>query len=515
MRLVTSYTFRKDTTLDEIQSPIKSLNTLDKQFALQYIKKLLPLNIAVQNHSEDGKGIRWLYIDWFQAFLEINQKKASLFLINRLLENEYFWKYEFMFSAYLKSSNDVNPIILNYLYRLLPTFIRDDAIASNYISSFADNIYKIIDKDEKIARQSLVNILERDLNSHGEELSNNSIRKLKVLKNILNVSILMQKSEKEKATPSTYGEKNLEEKLTIQFGITESLKEKNIEEIKKYFDKQDRHLTDKDLTFLLHYFNEKNNDKLIQNILELLITRKLIGDENYYEKLRGLVNYIRCSDELKAYLLVKIFVFSQGGWFENFLNKDALKDAVKLDEKQALSYLSQELFEKFKTIYYYSQSTANLIIAFEHAGLKKKHILSMYKRGFESIEYRLPDDNDFNWKSIEDENLKDMSDDEIAIVMILVKSKNMDTLVQKEVLSAINYLLNYEKPLLIKPMQWFFENINHFPHISISSILELFLIYVDENQEFFQTLKDDISKVRNLKNLYISNCFEKLVRNIK
>ena len=62
-------------------------------------------------------------------------------------------------------------------------------------------------------------------------------------------------------------EKKLEEKLTIQYGITESLKEKSIEEINKYFDKQDRDLLDKDLNFLLHYFNEKNDDKLIKNII--------------------------------------------------------------------------------------------------------------------------------------------------------------------------------------------------------------------------------------------------------
>jgi hypothetical protein len=139
----------------------------------------------------------------------------------------------------------------------------------------------------------------------------------------------------------------------------------------------------------------------------------------------------------------------------------------------------------------------------------------MYKRGFESIEYRLPDDNDFNWKSIEDENLKDMSNDEIAIVMILIKSKNMDALVQKEVLSAINYFLNYEETLLTKPLQWYFENINHFPHISIASMLELFLIYVDEKQVFFQILKDDILKVRSLENLYISNCLKKLIESIE
>jgi len=511
MRLVTSYTFRKDTTLNEIQRPLIVINKLDKQFALKYIKKLLLLNIAVQSHSEDGKGIRWLYIDWFQIFLEINQKKASIFLINRLLKDEYFWKYEFMFSAYLKSSDNVNLIILNFLYRLLPTFIKDDAI-----SSFADNIYKVIDKDKKIAKHSLVNILERDLNSHGEEPSNQSIKKLRVLKNLLDVSIPIHQTEKEKSILSTFGEKKLEEKLTSQFDITESLKEKSIEEINKYFDKYGRQLTDKDLIFLLHYFNENNDNKLTKSILEPIIIKKFAGSEEYYEKLRLLINKINCHNDLKIYLLIKIFVYSRGGWLENFVNKDALKDAIMLDKRQALLYLTEELFKKFKTIYYYSQqSTANLIIAFKYAKLKKKAILSMYKRGYEVIAYRLPNNSKFDWKVVKNENFEDMSDDEIAIVMILVKLKNMDALVQKEVLYAINYLLNYDENLLIKPLKWFFENINYFPHMSIASILELFLIYVNEKQEFFQILKDDILKVGNLENLYISNCLEKLVGSIE
>jgi hypothetical protein len=305
MKLVTSYTFRKDITLDEIQGPLMAINKLDNQFALTYTKKLLPLNLSVQIHSEDGKGIRWLYIYWFQNFLKVDKRKATIFLINRFLEDTYLWKYEFMFSAFLKNSKEINLITLNYLYRLLPTFIRDDDIASNYVSSFIDIVYKTIDKDKKVARQSLVNILERDLNSDREQLSYKSLKNLQVLKNILNVSIPIQKSEKEKATPYIYGEKKLEEKLTIQYGITESLKEKSIEEINKYFDKQDRDLLDKDLNFLLHYFNEKNDDKLIKNILEPIITRRFVGHKEYYEKLRVLVKHIRCSDAFKASLLIK------------------------------------------------------------------------------------------------------------------------------------------------------------------------------------------------------------------
>jgi len=511
MKLVTSYTFRKDRTISEIINPLIAINTINEEFTLKYTKKLKVLLDAIEKHTEDGKDIRWLPIEWFDKFIKINPKLASIYLVSQMLKYPYFWKLEYMIVDYMIfNKTNLNPIIVNFLYRLLPTNTKE-----SYIESYVDNIYTLIKIDKKLADTSLINILNRELENSYDNLSKKTVLKLKILKNILNVSIPIQKSEKEKAMPSTFGEKNLEEKLTIQYGITESLKEKNLEQINEYFDKQDRHLADKDLTFLLHYFNEKNDDKLIQNILESIITRRSLGDQKYYEKLRELVNHLICSDELKISLLVKIFVFSQGGWFENFLNKNALKDAVKLDKKQALSYLSEELFEKFKTIYYYSQSTANLIIAFEHAGLKKNNILSMYKIGFESIEYRLPDDNDFNWKSIEDENLKDLSDDEIAIVMILIKSKNMDALVQKEVLSAINYLLNYEETLLIKPLQWFFENINYFPHISITSMLELFLIYVDKKQEFFQILKDDIAKVRNLENLYISNCLEKLVRSIK
>ena len=72
-----------------------------------------------------------------------------------------------------------------------------------------------------------------------------------------------------------------------------------------------------------------------------------------------------------------------------------------------------------------------------------------------------------------------------------------------------------EETLLIKPIKWFFENINHFPHIFIASVLELFLIYIDEKQDFFKMLKDDFLKVRNIENLYILNITEELIRSLE
>jgi len=253
MKLVTSYTFRKDRTISEIINPLIAINTINEEFTLKYTKKLKVLLDAIEKHTEDGKDIRWLPIEWFDKFIKINPKLASIYLVNQMLKYPYFWKLEYMIVNYIIfNKTNLNPIIVNFLYRLLPTNTKE-----NYIESYIDNIYTLIKIDKKLADTSLINILNRELKNSYDNLSKKTVLKLKVLKNILNVSIPIQKSEKEKAMSSTFEEKNLEEKLTIQYGITESLKEKNLEQINEYFDKQNTHLADKDLTFLLHYFNEK------------------------------------------------------------------------------------------------------------------------------------------------------------------------------------------------------------------------------------------------------------------
>jgi len=510
----TAYSFRKDTTLYELIEPLDSIQKVDNKFALVYTKKLLPLNLTVQNNSEDGKGIRWLYISWFKKFLVIDKPLASGFLINQFLKDDFFWKYEFMFINFIKNSANVNPIILNFLYKLQPTFVRNDEVASYYISSFSDNIYTLINIDRNLAKNSLINILSRDLNNSSEQLSDKTIKKLNYLKNTLNVSIKIQKSDKEKATYSTFSEKRLDEKVNKKFYINESLKTKSIDELIEYFDKRDRELDDRDVIFLIQYINEHNDDETTKKLLLPVIERKLVFNNEYYKSIRLLIQKIKCLDEIKVLFLIKIFVLAQDGNFSNFTNKNSLKDAIEIEKSKALHYLAIELEKKFQKIYYYSQSTANLIIAFEYAGLKKKDILAMYQKAFEFIEYRLPNQSDFQWKSIKDSKMHKMSDDEMAIVMILVKMKNLDSSIQKEIILALNYLLNYDEKLLIKPLKWFFDNINYFPHISVASILELFLLYVDDNQEFFQTIKDDFVKVESLENLYIQNKLEELIQRI-
>lgn len=502
---MTAYTFRKDTTLDEIIEPLESLNKLNNEFALKYTKKLLPLNLAVQSHSEDGKGIRWLYINWFKKFLHIERKLASKFLISKLMEDEYFWKYEYMFNHFVKISKELNPIILNVLFKLSPKTIDND-----YINSFSDNIYNLLSIDRRLAKVSLINILSRDINKENDSLSLKTKQKLQYLKNNLNVSIPVKKNVKDDASKHSYSEQNLEAKLTNYFSIKEALRSKTIEQLHQYFDKYDKKLDDKDMIFLQYYINESQDDELTKKILLPIIQKKFGEIEDYYENLRFLIKSINCSEELKIFLLVNIFVYSKGGWYENFVNKEALKDAVNINQSYTLKYLSEALEKKFQQIYYYSQSTTNLIIAFEYVELQSDEIQAMYKRAFKFITYRLPNEKDFDWQEIDDSNLNTMNNDEIAIVFILVKLKHYDKSIQEEILYAINYLVKYDCELLIKPLKWFFTHIEQFPQLSVAGMLEIFLLNIDEQLNFFLEIKEDVKKVTILDNLYMNDCIEQL-----
>jgi hypothetical protein len=158
-----------------------------------------------------------------------------------------------------------------------------------------------------------------------------------------------------------------------------------------------------------------------------------------------------------------------------------------------------------------SKSTANLIIAFEHAGVEGESILSMYKRSFDFIQNRLPDGNDFKWKNIQSSEILDMNHNELAIVVILSKTKNLDAFVQRDVIAAINCLMKYDDKLLIKPFRWFFNCIERFHQLSVASILELFLIEIDNHPSLLTCIKGELKKAFIIENLYIHNTLQDIL----
>ncbi|WP_241149023.1 hypothetical protein [Photobacterium sanguinicancri] len=211
------------------------------------------------------------------------------------------------------------------------------------------------------------------------------------------------------------------------------------------------------------------------------------------------------SDATKVFLFINNFVYSKDGWYSNFVNKESLKNAVEIDKNESLRVLAKSLLKIFSTSEFLYKYVANLIIAFEYAELESESILSMYKSSFDFIENRLPDTSYFNWENVENTEISDMNHNELAIAVILSKSKNLDAFVQKDIIVAISYLMKHDDTLLIKPFRWFFNNIESFHQLFVASILELFLIEIDNNHSLLISIKSELNNAFTIENIYIYN----------
>lgn len=499
--LITSYTSRKDTTLTEVIEPLSAINNINPDFAKDYSKRLKYLTDAVMKHTEEGKGIRWLTIDWFEQLLIVDYELATTYLVNEFLTNEYFWKLDYMFVAYLQKSLSVDPIILNFLYCLSPTNNRD-----GYLSGFLDVIIKLENIDEKLAQLSLLKLSIRDWN---DELSHNTETKFQQLKDRFGIAPPISNKKSKNSRPSSIS-KNIKLSVSLTKWLCKdvSLGNKSKLELLGYYDKKDR-LSDEDFNYLYFHLQEGSNDQLAIELLIPIITKKFPSDsEERFNKLRALIEQLPLSDGTKVFLFINNFACSKDGWLSNFVDKESLKNAIEIDKDESLKVLSKTLFEIFSSSGFLYKYVSNLIIAFQHANLESESILSMYKRSFDFIENRLPDTNDFKWEHVESIEMSDMNHDELAIVVILSKTKNLDAFVQQDIIVAISYLMKLDETLLIKPFRWFFNNIERFHQLSVAGILELFLVEIDSHSVFLNKIKIELRKAFVIENLYIHNTLQ-------
>lgn len=502
---MTAYTSRKDITLSEIIEPLDSINKIAPKEANKYAKKLKYLNEAVQKHTEDGKDIRWLIIEWFEKLLVINHALASKYLIYNLLENEYFWKLDNMFVHFIIDAKNIDPVVLNFLHRVLPTNTKDELV-----KSYLDNCSALVGIDRSLAKSSIVDILNRDLNGSYETLSDKTMSKLSFLRR----SFQIQKHIKTKKDDGRHNyPKPLDEHLNNYFKISKSPVGLSIDEIVDLFESDRLHIS---LALKTFYFLQENFDEsVIKDCVSKIIKIKYRFYDDDYKLLRNMVVGLNISDNSKIYLLTQIFVYSRDGWYAMFVCKKAFVDAVKLDKIKSLEYLSVGLLEVFKNSGLGIASTANLIIAFKHAGIDESIILDMYGAAFGFIEARLPHKKEDGWKIIKKIAVDSMDKNEIALVVMLSKMKNLDTTVQQEIIYAVDYLLRYKHNLLEKPLKWFLDNLHYFPQSTIGAILEIMLLHVDLQKSFFIQFEAGLLNVKALKNLYLANISDEIIEKIR
>lgn len=124
------------------------------------------------------------------------------------------------------------------------------------------------------------------------------------------------------------------------------------------------------------------------------------------------------------------------------------------------------------------------------------------------IDYRVQ--VNLNGRMFESYELRDMGDDELAISLILSKSENLNSYVQREIIGAINYIMTYNASLLVKPLKWFFINAKRFHQLSVAAILELLLCKIDEQQELFKKVEAEVINCSSSDNLYIQQILQEL-----
>lgn len=510
IKYLTAYTSRKDTTLSELIDPLAAINRIDSNLALKYTKKLKYLNDAVMKHTEDGKGIRWLIIDWFKELLNIDYFLAMQYLIDQLIEEPYFWKLDYMFVDILSTDKGTNPLILNFLYRLLPTNNRDE-----YLNGFLEVISSIKNIDMNLAKLSLINLLNRDWNDSYNTLEAQTEIQFK---SIVNHFGLIYKTDQEKPqNTDTYSmnfNSDLIEFLNKKLDINNFIKHKSLERIIEFYDGKS-YLSDSDFNFIYFYLEEHNDGNTMKNLLLSLIRKRSPREASkYYEKIFSLIERLQLDDLLKVTLLVNNFAYSTGGWLQRFINKESFKKAVEINLDLTLKELSHIISSVYPTNDYMAESTSNLIIAFEYAGIDSETIINMYERAYNFIESRLPDTSDFRWEDVEDTLLSNMSQDELAVALMLSKTKHQDAYIQRTILEAIIYLIDYDETLLVKPLKWLLVNTERFYTLSIASILELLLVKKESCHQILVSIKPELLQALNLDNLYIKNTVTDLLEDV-
>lgn len=504
--LTTSYTSRKDRNLAEVIDPLPSLNNIKPSFAREYTKKLKYLTDAVMKHTEDGKDTRWLTIEWFEMFIKVDFELATKYLINEMLTNGYFWKLDFMYVDLLQHSNNVEPIILNFLYKLSPTNIKDA-----YLNSFLGVIERLGKADEKLAKASMINLSARDWNDSYDTLSDSTLQKYHTVAEKLGLNLHIEGiKEKYSRSPLSANDNDLSKLLNERLLNEQSLRGKSTSELVEFLVSQEA-LGSNQLNYLHFFFQEENNKKLASEILLPLIKKRFQLGHEHFTNLRWLIHGASLSSKDKVMLLIYNFVYSKDGWFSSFVDKDSLLQAVTIDIDFAKECLASALYAFLKDNDFSSKTTANLIIAFEYVGFDEQAILSMYETGFDFIKSRLPDESEFEWESLNYIEISEMNSDERAITLLLSKANNLDSSVQREIICAVNYLVKNHINLLIKPLNWFFNNYFLFHHSTIASILELISIEIMLFKPLLLEIKPSIGKLTGVQNLYIHNEVESIL----
>ena len=500
IKYLLSYTFRKDSTLEELLETIEGITTLQTNLGNEYAQKIKILAETVLNHT-DGKGTRHFLNSWYRKYLEIDLPNAILFLMNSLSKTRYNWRLEdCLVDLIIKSRGSFNPLLELFLTKTFPV--------ENSVNFLSTSIFitELIERDYPIlARNSYGQILTKyEIEKHTSDKKDEGIF-LKLSSKLKNYGIEALKTETAPSEiKSTDLFQNPAPKPLVEI-INKLIKPDPIsnldpEELTIYL--QQNELNDELINSLIFYFQTKTElNDTIKSAIRNIVMKDKWGRGHLNERTK--IIFISNSTCYQYFSICR-FIYEKGGWYESLVNQQAFIESYQTDPASTIQFLFELLNEILNSGDYNRLLSANLINTMIKIKYEKIVIIKAWSNLFNIINLRLPDQESFDWNIALYDELN-MSDEERLISILFTRLKVNTSERHHQSILGILYLLKQNPSKLIKPFKRFLKSFNDYLEITQLLLLEL-LCY--EGKEIHTELKDELIKIYPTNNFSIDYLVE-------
>lgn len=500
------YTMRRDRTLEDTLYAIEKYAKVDEIKGKEYIRQLKSLVDSVVEHT-DGKDTYWFPVEWYQEYLKIDFKEASLYLLSQTKKATYNWEYEKQLQDLLIKSN-VNPFIEAFIFLTFPIEASEKFLA--YGLSLID---KVAQNDTRITNILLQNIIERTENERNQELSADLLSKYnEVLK--LNNLEEFQKKHRENKRNEIFDKKSPVELIKSNTISRKEFSDMTIQELTEYCNTYK--LREIDVVSLSYKFDEFTTlTPEIENIITTIVRKyeEYPKDENI--NINVLFNK---ENGVSAYFWVSKFVSERDDWYKNLVNIEAFKKAYSLNPKLTIDALTKLSSIFIETQGYIRGVSSGLINALVEVGYEQDIIERMWENLYKATDFRLPVKEQVSWESILTDDLT-MNIEEIFICLLFTRFNSNTTERNHWTLAGLSYFYEKHPEKMIKPTKWFLQNTEHFLITNLILILEtLYDIHISNPtycQNFTEELNQLVPSKFYLINDIVGNIFSKNIVSIQ
>jgi len=489
---LTSYGYRKDTTLFEIIDSVSVISNKSKAKCLQALEKIQPLISSVLMHT-DGRSTKYAPNRWFNELLSIAPESALDVLARTIIQDNYHENWSLM-DAYRsvanKLSDQVNPLIIDSLWQTLPFKIEYENEGATLVKERLDSILKLNDFYPQLV-ESRLNLLAAQVSNDVQNHNEDAIKELELVSESLGFPIKCQTKKHEQpvklANQSSQHSSSKSNSTSVEIvphppqdctlgdiikciRVIEKTKDKNFQRLNLY------------LSYKLHELSLEGKEDEAKKIV-IFYGHEVFSwsDKHPLVDLAVCLENAECRDLASiCYTLAFMKSRGNGGWASigGSQQKDLLLSAKKLNEDLTKKIFSEELGRKLKYTDYGAGITQSLIERLRDWGYYDEAI-ACWDEAFKVIEHRLTLTRKYLYFAeykFSDSNLLNI--DESIVLLVLLRLSEPRKTRKVSSLVSITSILKYLPDLLYKPIESF--ALNSTPTSSLLLVMEV-LYYLEDN----------------------------------